>query len=112
MKNIYTILLKYLCSILALYREQKESCKNWSAGHIRLVRTGRAYMPATIRESAKIISFIYVIIGSSGVTIVVNPAGVETAIEGLNLIRTRVYYTVPFPLTRDEGSVRNSFELF
>jgi len=37
---------------------------------------------------------------SGGVTIVVNPAGVETAIDGLNFILTRVYYTVPFPLTR------------
>lgn len=36
---------------------------------------------------------------AGGVTIVVNPAGVETAIEGLNFILTRVYYTVLFPLT-------------
>lgn len=62
-------------------------------------------MPATVCERAEIVSL------SSGVTIVVNPTGVETAIEGLYFIRTRVYYTGPFLLTR-EGSVRNSFKLF
>lgn len=42
---------------------------------------------------------------SGGVTIAVNPAGVETAIEGLHFILTRVYYTVPFPLTRSRWGV-------